>query len=492
MHPLTLLLLAALAALATPRAAAQTPAAAPPALAITRVHVVDVEGGRVLPEQTVLVAGNRIQAVGPSARTRVPTGARVVDGRGKYLIPGLWDMHVHALWSETTSWMFPALVANGVTGVRDLWGNLTVARQLRERAKAGELLGPRFTLSGHILDGPQPSLPGMIAVATAGDARRAVDSLQAAGAEFIKAYQRLPREAFFAIMDQAKQRGISVVGHVPPTVTLAEAVAAGLKSLEHPERLIFGCLGDEAAARRAHEDSAAARRAAAARGDTAEAMRLVRSGVERTIANAAGATCEELARHFVQHDAAFTPTLVVVEALSTDMGRARDTLGMRYISPARRTRWEERTATRRRYPPLVKEFEVPQFEQLVRLTGMMHRQGVRVLAGSDMANPFVYPGFSLHRELELLVRAGLSPLEALRAATLNPARFLGAADSLGTVAPRKLADLVLLDANPLADIRNTEKIRAVVTDGRYLDRARLDALLVEAARAAEASGAAPQ
>ncbi len=207
----------------------------------THVTVIDVTGMPSKSDMTVIVAGNRIEAIGKTGKVKTPKDAQIIDATGKYLIPGLWDMHVHTLSNERRETFFPLFIANGVTGVRDMGTStpLEQVNQFRREIADGTRLGPRIVTAGPIVDGPKPVNPTIsIGVANEIEARRAVRLLKQQGADFIKVYSTLPREAYFAIVDEAKKQGLAFAGHVPLSVTAAEASNAGQKSMEH----MFGVL----------------------------------------------------------------------------------------------------------------------------------------------------------------------------------------------------------------------------------------------------------
>lgn len=457
-------------------------------LVIEHVTVIDVERGSPLPDRTVFVQASRIAGVTRAADAQVPPGARVVDGRGKFLIPGLWDMHVHAAKQETSGaaapdrWYGTLFVANGVTGVREMWGDMALIRAWRERVAAGDSATPRIVASGHLLDGAPPVWRGSVVATTAEAARHAVDSLQAAGAQFIKVYSRLPREAYMAAAEEAKARGLPFAGHVPFAVTAAEASDAGQRSIEHLSRVLSGCSPlDE-------EITAENRRLLMLVGGQDSVVGLNRRRRPELHASPESARCRALAARFQRNGTWQTPTLTVLYNNSEmgDPALAQDPREA-YLPPAIVAPWNARRAARLK---VVSPGQLANAKAIyaldVAVVGRLFRSGVPILAGTDVGNPHCLPGFGLHDELVRLVEAGLPPAEALKAATLNPARYFEATDSLGTVAPRKLADLVLLDADPLADIHNTTRIRAVILNGIYLDRVALDAMLEGRKRAAAA------
>ncbi len=451
----------------------------PPSIAITNVTVVDVESGRTEPGRTVVVTGNRITAVGPAATTAVPPGARTIEGRGRWLIPGLWDFHVHASYPFVERLFLPLLVANGVTGIRDMFGTTAMRDSVRARVAAGALVGPRVVGAGHILDGRPPIWPGSATAMTADEGRRAVDSLRGAGADFIKVYSRLPREAYFAIAGEARRRGIPFAGHVPSLVAVAEASDSGHRSVEHLTGLLSACSSAE-------EEVRAGLQAAMVRGGWDSVGAATRRLTPDLLAAFDPARCRSVAARLVRNGTWVTPTIAVLRSTATldDTMLARDPR-LRFVPATFSQGWDPRRDFRfRNLRPEDWASRRLVLARQLEIVTLLHRSRVSFLAGTDLLNPYIYPGFSLHDELADFVRLGFTPLEALRAATLNPARYLGATDSLGTVAPGKLADLVLLDGDPLADIANTRRIAAVVADGRVYDTDAIAALLAAGERAA--------
>lgn len=440
-------------------------------LIIRDVTVIDVTGGPVQAHRTVVVRNGKIEEIGSAAGgTDAKMPGTQVDGTGKFLIPGLWDMHVHMVFGD---WFprgkevtLPLFVANGITGVRDMGGELEILQQWRKEIAAGKLVGPRMVISGPMLDGPKPRFPSSIAITTPEDGRRAVDDLKLRGADFVKLQSLIPREAVFAIAEEAHKQGITFVGHVPDSVRASEASNAGQKSFEHLIGIFEGSssLEDEFLKGSKNET--------------------------RFLATYDPARAAVLFSLLAKNHTWQCPTLVWERGgnLIDQTDFAHDTRA-RYV-PAywKHVTWKRFTeeierdyntddlATRKRF--VEKELEV---------VNSMHHAGVQFLAGTDTPpGVYIFPGFSLHEELQRFVAAGFTPLEALQTATLNPARFLGMDDRLGTIEPGKFADLVLLDANPLEDIRNTQKIAGVVANGRYFSRADLDKMLAGVVEAAKA------
>jgi imidazolonepropionase-like amidohydrolase len=444
-------------------------------LALMHVNVIDVADGSVRPDQTVLMSGDRITALGPSHDVRLPEGAEVIDARGGYLIPGLWDMHAHAASEGRVESFLRLLLANGITGFRDPFGSREVADRARAAVAAGELPGPaRIIVAGSLVDGPPGSVPGARIAATPEDGRRLVDSLHAAGAPFIKVYFQLAPATYFAIAERSRELDVPFVGHVPMFVRVADASDAGQRSIEHLTGVITGCSTDEEAVLVDWQRLMGL----LTDGDVASFTRQVMEPVRRVLATQDEARCRRLAERFVTNRTWQVPTLVSLrgKAYLREMAAAGDAR-TRYFTPP--SRWTG--ATPFEFPMTEEQWEIlqAQYERETEIVGMMAAAGVAFLAGSDTATPWAFPGFGLHDELELLAEAGLRPLQALQAATLNPALFFGVTDDLGTIAEGKLADVVLLDANPLEDIRNTRQIRAVVVNGRLLDRDAIDRMLAD-------------
>jgi imidazolonepropionase-like amidohydrolase len=414
--------------------------------AISHVTVIDVESGTRVADQTILVAGNKISKIGPAAHVAVPTGERNVDGRGKFLIPGMWDMHVHSfehLGIDYSRGMEPykLYIANGVTGVRDMGSSFLQLTIGKKRIESEHLVAPRIFASGPLLEGGQPPF-GMALVSkyvpTPEVGRLAVESLQEAGVDFLKVHNGLTRESYFAIAEEAKRRHMIFAGHVPVDVTTAEASDAGQRSIELLASLTASCrVGGVPPAAGAPGAS-----------NPAQAIEIDR------------AKCDEALRHMVHNGTWLTPTLIS-SFPQTSANSSDDETHWRYLKAARRATCQPLPAEERAGARQVYEFNQ-------RLVAMASKAGVRVLAGTDTVT-CRQPGWALLEEVRYMVDAGLPPIDALRSATLNPAIYFNMTDSLGTVAQGKLADLVLLDGDPLSDIRNTSRIAAVVANGRLFD-----------------------
>jgi imidazolonepropionase-like amidohydrolase len=388
------------------------------AIAITHVTVIDCTGAVARPNSTVVVAQGHITAVGLSDAIKIPAGTRVVDATGKFLIPGLWDMHGHL--TDATADAFPLLIMNGVTGVRDMGGNLAQIDRWRSEINNGTRVGPHIIRAGPFVDGPKEGVTNRLTVRTPEEARQAVRDLKTKGVDFIKVHNALPPEAFFALMDEARKEHIPVAVHLPKGVSSAEASDAGVASLEHIETI---------------NESALWRKGATAK------------TVEQAVDENLGPAGQELFQRFVKNGTWYVPTLVAYERGFMLWSNDPEALKPRMDVQAKQ----------------------------ITLVGMMHKAGVKIMAGSDFSDWGMVPGVDLHNELALLVEAGLTPLEALQAATLNPAKFLGKTDTYGTIQVGRAADLVLLDMNPLEDISHTRKIHAVVLGGKFFPLASIRA-----------------
>jgi hypothetical protein len=438
--------------------AAQTPPQE--TTSIRHVTVIDVATGRKLPDQTVVLQGDRILSVATTDPAAAPQG-RVVDAHGGFLIPGLWDMHVHIQDLED----LPLYIANGVTGVRMMFGAKDT-KELRSKLSAAPV-SPETIVGSAIVDGDPPVWPGSIVVHKPEDARRVVDEIKASGADFVKIYNGIPRDAYFALVDETHKQNIAFVGHLPYQVRATEASDAGQRSIEHLDGIAIACSKKEQSLLKELQP-----------GHYLEKMRLVAEAIR----SFDGAQCQALFAQFRKNNTWQVPTLTVHRGMAW-MNDSHFTLDPRlaYMNGDVRYRWQPENDFRfRRWPPAEFELHRGLFVADKQMVGLMFRAGVPLLAGTDAMNPFCFPGFSLHDELALLVESGLTPLAALQAATLRPAEFLARTEELGLIAPGKRADLVLLSADPLADIHSTTQIQGVWFRGKYFDRPALDALLAAA------------
>jgi len=422
-------------------------------LTITHATVIDTVTGKTQPDTTIIINGNRITTVSPSTQLK-PTAGQVIDATGKYLIPGLWDMHTHVYFDSTaadgTDLVLPLFLANGITGIRDMGSALDPVLQARDDIAAHRLLGPRMIVSGPMLDGPKSHYKAAIAIATPEDGRKAVDMLKGRGVDFIKVQSGIPREAYFAIADESKKIGIPFEGHVPDSIRASEAVASGQRTFEHLIGIFEASSPDETK----YLTSKKTVGMFLATYDPAREAKII----------------SLLARNQVWQ----CPTLFwergqwLVDAIDytkdPDLAYAPHTWVDKHWPAAQKGIMKSLDTD----PLSIRKKFVTHELDIVR---KLHAANVPFLAGTDTpAGVDVLPGISLHLELQRFVAAGFSPLQALQTATLNPAKFYNNLNDYGTVQPGRIADLVLLEANPLNSIANTRKIAAVITDGRYLSQ----------------------
>ncbi len=445
-------------------------------LAITNVTVISATSAPSKINVTVIITGNKISAIGQNVK--IPKDAQIIHATGKFLIPGLWDMHVHFDEAERS---FPLFIANGVLGVRNLGGKQEQIFTWREEVATGKRIGPRVVFCGSILDGEPTSTPNYsITVKDASEARAAVQTLHKKGAEFIKVYDALSRKAYFAIVAEAKKLHLPIVGHVPLSLTSVEVSNAGQKSFEHLGSILESSSTVENELRNWQSEPMK-------EGDFSVIPRRIAARGTRMLDTWDKDKAADLYKLFVKNQTWQTPTLMVkyTQTFIDDLFRAGDERTK--FMPAKTLEWwspEKNFFARYRTPEYI-VFKKRLFQKELEITGAMQRAGVPILAGTDLSGAYIFPGSSLHDELGLLVRAGLTPLAALQTATINPAKFFGEEKLWGAVMTGKLANLVLLEANPLENIANTKNINAVILQGKYFSKDELQKLLAEAANSAQ-------
>jgi hypothetical protein len=460
--------------------------AVPREIRIIDITIIDVRRGILEPHRTVVIREGLISGIVAAQTSKEAPGVDDLDGRGKFLIPAQWDMHTHITTPERD---FPMYIANGVLGLRNMGGVREKVYQWKRDTSNGTLFGPRIFVSGPIVDGPGGPAPENYAVrvANAAEGRREVDSLKTEGADTVKVYDGLSPEAYFSIAKEAEKAGLSFAGHVPTHVTILEATNAGQRSIEHAIEL----RGGSTAERELIENDLRRKEPL-----LAEAMRTQNfSLIPETIAHDGGVLLDHLSqpkadslyRAFVKNGTYLCPTLDVKEwlAYADDLAK-RDDPREQYVPHATLHNWrpEVNMLTRYRTPAYI-AFRKREYAAIRAQIPKEQAAGVQLLAGTDLTVPFTYAGFSVHEEMALLVKAGLTPLQALQSATTHPVEFLHLQTTMGSVTAGKRAELVILDDNPLADIHNTAKITAVVTHGRLLRRTELDVLLKQAAESAQ-------
>jgi len=453
-----------------------------PTLVVTHVTVIVPSETSSRADTTVLIAKDKIVEVGPSAKIKVPRGIRVVDGSGKFLIPALWDMHVH---TENAERDFPMFIANGVLGVRNMAGVAKDVFRWRKETASGEMLGPQIVAAGPLIDGPEPAHPEhAIPVRNAAGGKRAVQSLKAMGSDFVKVYDGVPRDAYFAIAEESKKVGLPFVGHIPGSIRVVEASNAGQHSLEHGAYLAGGSTYEDEAIKQETSGPDVMEEAKQTGNFSLIPEDIAKKG-NALLDHLSHERLAELYRTFVKNGTYLTPTLVVQRArVFVDQISKQPDSRRRYMTTSEQEAWKPENDMFSKYrTPTYIAYQRREYTETLNGIKLAQELGVQLLAGTDVVAPYTYPGFSLHDELSLLVEAGLTPLEALRTATVNPAQFFGF-KNVGAIAPGMRANLVLLDANPLLSIANTKRISAVIMRGTLYRRKQLDDFLNRSAQIA--------
>lgn len=445
-------------------------------IALKGITVVDITEGQLIPDRTVVITNQHISELSHADSLSIPGNATIINAEGKYLIPGLWDMHTHVtdlinLPLEAKKTVIDLLVTHGVTGIREMGGMLSQVNKLRELNSNEEIFTPEIVAAGPYVDDDPAVWPNSVPVDTDAEAQQTVRMLnQRNGIDFIKVYGKISREAYFAIAEEANRLGIPFAGHLPLSVSLKEATEAGQRSFEHGDTITYLCTKQ---ADELQKQVLAAREPDSRNPETLKPW-LIYSGMDKNVmASFDPNTCTDLLDHLAQKDIWVTPTLTVFNGLSFRRDSTHTDKRFETLHPAYQKYWDQRSA-----PPdsvvNLQDF----FESRLGITNALQKGEVSLLAGTDMPDlPFTFPGSSLHDELELMVQAGLTPNEALRTATINPAKYLSRSYELGHIEMDNLADLVLLDGNPLEDINNVRDIHAVVLRGKLLDRSTLDDML---------------
>ncbi len=467
-------LIVALLASTTSALAAGAPVTDSADMMIRHVTVIDVEHARAIGEQAVVLRGKDVVAVGKDGEiARAWHAQSVVEGKGRFLIPGLWDMHVHFGGGpdlvEENKALLPLYVAHGITTIRDCSGDLPdQVLSWRGEIAGGTLFGPRLLTSGAKIEGIKPVWKGTIEVGSKADVDAALARLQDRDkVDFVKITDStLDPQLFLYAVSQAKARGLRSSGHIPMALTVGQAVDAGISSIEHIDYAYKAGVKDEAAI---------AADFAAGRIDRAEANRRLDSGFDTATAMASY-------RNFAQKGVFVTPTLNgsrILAWLDAD-DHAHDSY-LAYIGPKLRKTYEWRIERAAKADAAAVEARHAHFQRMAAVLPLLEKAGVTVIAGTDAGflNSFNYPGIGLHDELDLFVKEGLTPAQALSAATRAGPAWFGLLGRYGAVAPGKAADLVLLDRNPLKDIAATRAIRAVIMNGKLYDRTALDGMLTD-------------
>ncbi len=414
-------------------------------LIIKNVTVIDGTSAELRSKMTIVIKGNLITDVVSTKNLKIPKGAKVINAKGKYAIPGLWDMHIHL--KNSTASALPVFIANGVTSVRDMVGDFDELTELRRKVEAGEIVGPRIKFSGPALESPENIANAKekgkkedfdktrIPVAKPEDAAPAIKKLKEMGVDFVKIHSWASEEVYFAIAKAAKEENIQLVGHSPESFDPIKVANAGQTGFEH-------------------------------------------GFFPYPLSKYSEAEQNKIIEAFIENKAAFVPTLVAWTERLVPLEKAKAIVAddankidyrRKYTSPELIEYWGVQLEPRKPLSEKGLEGWTNAIDSMAKDIGIMHRKGVRVTPGTDLAVPLVFPGFSLHDELKMFVtKIGMTPMQAIESATKTPAEFMGMQNCLGTIEKGKIADIVLLDANPLDNINNIRKVNSVIVQGKYI------------------------
>lgn len=436
---------------------------------ITHAELIDVESGEILTDRLIGIRADTIAFISDDY-AKSYNAQQVIDADGKYIIPGLWDMHIHFRGGEElieeNKKLIPLFVANGITGVREAGGDMThKIFEWQDAIAGGTMVGPRIFTSGPKLDGPRATWEGSIPVTTQEEAVEAVDSLINMGVDFIKLYDsRISRDAYIWILEEAKKRGIKTSGHMPFTVMLNEAVEAGLGSVEHLYYVLKGTSTEELEVTN----------------DVIAGKASFWGSMNRLMASTSDLQERAAFKLLSDNSTYVTPTLFIGNTLTylKEVDHTNDEY-LNYVGDGIIETYQGRIRSALNASEEFTQMRVDLNNTFVNLVPKLHDAGVPLLAGSDCgaSNSYVYPGQSLHAELKALVDAGLPELEAIKAATINGARFLEVDDFYGSLKPGKSADLLILNDNPLENISHTQNISHMVLQGKAYSEAEMEAML---------------
>lgn len=441
---------------------------------ITNVSIIDVTTGKVTSNRLLALSGDTIKAVDDSKRVAKYKASRYFDGAGKYAMPGLWDMHIHLRGGDSligaNKALLPLFLANGITTVRECGGDITPSvLAWRQQTASGQLAGPRIFTSGPKLDGPGGGWPGSLPVETPDQVSKALDSLQTLGVDFVKIYDsKISHDAYLEIIRQAKKRGMKVTGHMPFSVELKEAVALGMDGSEHLYYVFKACSSKEDSLTDLIRE----------REHSAHPIGLF-AALPALFNTYDSSKARKLFKYLAEKNFTITPTLFISRTLGDikETDHSKDSM-LAYIDPGIQATYQGRVRSAKRQSDEGTQFKKRYDSLFTSLVPQLFAAGVNIVAGSDCgaSNSFVYPGTSLHGEIKLLVASGLTPAQALKAATVNGAKFMGVGNFYGSLQAGKCSDLILLDSNPLENINAIDEIRAVMANGKLYSREELTAL----------------
>ena len=445
-------------------------------LVITHAKIVDIINNKIITNKLIAISGDSIKVVDDEKMLPKYKADRYVDAKGKYVMPGLWDMHVHFrggqdMITENRN-LLPLFLVYGVTTVRDCGGDISPSvMDWRKQTRMGTLTGPKIFTSGPKLDGVKPTWAGSLEVETPAQISKALDSLQAIKSDFVKIYDsKISRDAYLEIISQAKKRGMITTGHMPYTVKITEAIDRGLDASEHLYYIFKGCS--------AKEDSITT--FIQQREHTARPIGLF-AALPPLYDTYDDAKAAKLFAFMAQKKVAVVPTLFVSKTLAEikETDHSKDSL-LAYIDPKIQATYQGRVTSAKRATDASSQFTKKFDAKCTALVPQMYKAGVTILAGSDCGayNSYVYPGESIHEELKLLVAAGLTSDEALKTATNTGAKFMGVGGFYGSIQANKCADMIVIDGNPLQDISAIDQISTVISNRKVYTKQDLNKLLL--------------
>lgn len=437
-------------------------------LAITNANVVHLETGKI-EVQDIYISDGKIQAVEAASSSNFKVDS-TIDASGKYVLPGFWDNHIHLRGGDSlianNKNFLKLFIANGITTVRDAGGDLTHSvMDWKNQIAAENLIGPTIFTAGPKIDGPGATWAGSLEVETEEDIMEALDSLESLNVDFVKIYDsRISPENYLKTIEETKKRGFTVSGHMPFTVTLEETIDAGMDGIEHLYYIMKGCASNEI--------------------EVTDKLNKGEMGFWGAMPALMGAYSDSTAQttftNLKENDVFVVPTLHIVKTLSylDEVDHSKD-LYLKYMGKGIIQTYMGRIQSSLNSSEEARENRKQLDAFFGALAKSLNDAGVQLLAGSDSGafNSYTYPGISLHKELQVMVENGISPLDALRTSTANGAKFLNQTDDYGRISKGKISDLVILDANPLKNIENTQKIYTVIKGTQVFSKSQLQELL---------------
>ncbi|MDZ4714445.1 MAG: amidohydrolase family protein [Cytophagales bacterium] len=448
------------------------------AVCIQNITTIDPTDG-LRENQTVIIKGGKIDKIAPTAELKLSPKNHIIDGTGKYLIPGLWDAHIHFAFMESLApRMFDLFMIYGITSVRDTGGQIDFVKNWKDRAAANPTDAPRVMIAGPLLDGmpnvydgSDPGHPPLSVGSSSVEAiTKQVQMLDSMGVDFLKAYEMLTPAQFLTVMKLGKEKGLKVTGHVPLSMDVITASNAGLNSMEHMRNLELSCASTAGELLKQRQTMLVKGKKSAG-GDLRSSIHAAQreTAVKNYDDEKANGILEVLAKNHTWQ----IPTLTLNRG-QTRMSFAQPEWqeSFEYLPDTIRNLWQGMIdkSVMTEIAPFRKAYS----EWMNNMAGKVHRAGIPMMAGTDTPIGFLTPGLSLHEELVAMVEAGLSPQEALKAATLNPAKYFNLENELGSLKEGMWADLIVLGANPLENIKNTQRIEGVVKQGKFYDQQALD------------------